>query len=196
MTEPSNKPGTKTVVKTSGKEFKNLIKDCLKELIQEGVLDNRLTVLVNQAVSQRHQSQPIEIVDPQVQLAAQIGATVGKGNKVYENIFADTMMNTVPVQNAADPQRYSSMYGQPQQINPYIQQPQYAPQVNPYVQSQPQQQYLNSGNPYIQEGGQQLPAQPQQNTGGYPTLWAKYAFSKPLSNRPSGTSVLSGLMGG
>jgi hypothetical protein len=179
-TKAQQQQSSKTTIKTNGKEFKALIKECLKELIMEGALNHLLP-------QHGQQSQPIQVVDPRVQYAAQVGAQVGGGNKIYENIFADTMLNTLPQQQANDPQALmANPYVQPMGMynnNGYQQQqPQYIqPQQQQYVQQQPMQQpqFLNSGYQ-----PQYAPQQPQHASN-----WARLAFAK--SNGPS---ILSGMM--
>ena len=172
----------KTTIRTNGKEFKALIKECLKELIMEGALNHLLP---------QQQNQPIQVVDPRVQYAAQVGAQIGGGSKIYENIFADTMMNTLPQQQANDPQALMA--------NPYVQ-PMgmynnngYQQQQPQYIQPQPQQQYVQQSQPMQQQQPQYLnsgyqpqyaPQQPQHASN-----WARLAFAK--SNGPS---ILSGMM--
>jgi hypothetical protein len=166
----------KTTIKTNGKEFKALIKECLKELIMEGAL--------NHLIPQQQQNQPIQVVDPRVQYAAQVGAQVGGGNKVYESIFADTMLNTLPQQQANDPQAMiANPYVQPMGMynNGYQQQPQQYIQPQPQYVKQSQPQYLNSGY--------QPQYAPQQQQPQHASNWARLAFAK--SNGPS---ILSGLM--
>lgn len=174
-TPKAQQQSPKTTIKTNGKEFKALIKECLKELIMEGALNHLLP---------QQQNQPIQVVDPRVQYAAQVGAQIGGGNKIYENIFADTMMNTLPQQQANDPQALmANPYVQPMGMynNGYQQQqPQYIqPQPQQYVQQQPQ--YLNSGY--------QPQYAPQQQQPQHASNWARLAFAK--SNGPS---ILSGMM--
>lgn len=212
---PSSNEGnssTKTVIKTNGREFKNLMKELLKELIQEGFFNN---VLANNNLAQPNMNAPIQpYQDPRVNLASQIGNQIGKGNKVLENVFVDTMLNTVPAQ-AADPYgagqyQYAAMQSQYQPPPQYYQQP---PIVPP--QQYPQAQYgMPQQNPYIQpvvdnngNNGMmnQPPSQPQQQPqymhqhqsqytqGPRPRAshWANLAFNKPISNRPSSANTLA-----
>jgi hypothetical protein len=160
-------------------EFKNVIKECLKELIAEGALNNVIAEMVNtQGIPLNMQSNNVGYrqnpmtADPRVQAAAKL-LSKGGDTKLAESIFADSLQ-TVAEQNAMfDPNAHQmqDIYNQGMMgMNGQQVMPQQGYYQNNYQQPQQQPGMLNgNGN--------------QPNNAGM-NVWAKLAFNSPIKNRP------------
>jgi len=141
-------------------EFKNIIKECLKELINDGALDHMVTGMVNER-AQTIQQQAI-MQDPRIKMAA-------AGNPIMEQIFADTAVTSLPQQ-----QQGIMPNGMPlatgvnlAMLGENIQGRNPLPPRDPQAVAMLQQQFQQ---------------QPVQNST---SPWARLAFNKPISNRPA-----------
>ncbi len=152
-------------MKIGRNEFKALLKECLQELIQDGALNHMFQT------PSMPQGQVMQ-QNPMVSLAAR---QVGKNPhevQMMETLFADTAANAMQIQaSAPDPIGMMSNMG-------YGNQGFY-----------PQQQYANGPQyvnvPPIQQIGT-MPQQPQQQSPGVGSNWARLAFNSPIRNRPGG----------
>lgn len=161
-------------MKISKVEFKGIIKECLKELISEGALD----YMVGGMIAERAAMQ-----DPRVQQAASMGVGL-----IEQQVYADTMMNSVPEQQNAGnrlpngmqlPQGMNmNMIGVPLP-NGIVPTTGYVPQRNQLPPRDPNAPTLQ------QQALQEQYNRQQQTQGGPATNWARLAFNKPISNRPN-----------
>ena len=172
-------------MKIQRSQLKEIIKECIKELLAEGSLNEMFVPQGNQQML--HMNQPKQQLDPRVRsVAASVGKTP-KERAMFESILSDTL-NTAAEQQAGevDPQYWNQEYqNQLQQQNNNTGMV-HVPQINQMygMQQQPQQpQYpamMQQG--YGNTGYQQ---QPMNNMGaGYSSPWARLAFNSPISNRP------------
>ena len=178
-------------------EFKSLIKECMKELIAEGALNN---VVIDAIKGISYQTPPQQHnmlvsqnpINPTISALANSVAKNPMEAKLYENIFADSAQ-TAMMQNNADPNLiaqqqmsqmnmgnagFNGMQGYGQQPNPYFQ------PVNNH-NFVPQQGYQQFQQP--QHNPQYLQNSPVQgNNGGGNGFnrWAQLAFNSPIKNRP------------
>jgi hypothetical protein len=182
-------------------EFKTVIKECLKELISEGALNN--------AIAQLIQTQGIPVTgmqgalptDPRIQAVAQSVARNGGDAKLYEAIFADAM-GTMAYQNGVDPQlmmqpnnmnnmnMMQPMMSQAPMAGNYYPQGYQQPMMPQYAQQMPMQQ------PMMPQQPQQQLMLHQQQQGGNISRWAQLAFNSPIKNRPDGDGALPGMGNG
>jgi hypothetical protein len=180
-------------------EFKNVIKECLKELIAEGALNNVIAEMVNtQGIPLNMQSNNVGYrqnpmtADPRVQAAAKL-LSKGGDTKLAESIFADSLQ-TVAEQNAMfDPNAHQmqDIYNQGMMgMNGQQVMPQQGYYQNNYQQPMMQQPMMPQQG-YYQNNYQQPQQQPgmlngngnQPNNAGM-NVWAKLAFNSPIKNRP------------
>ena len=192
-------------------EFKAVIKECLKELINEGALNNVVSQLIQtqgipvaqNQMSNMQQNNPT--MDPRIQAVAQSVARNGADAKLYEAIFADAV-GTMAYQNGVDPQlmmqgnnnMMGNMMPQPQMMNQgyfggYPQQMmpnQYGMQQPMPMQQQPMMQ-MQQGTSQQLMLHQQNPQQPQQGGGGGMSRWAQLAYNSPIKNRPDSEGGLT-----
>ena len=166
-------------------DFKNIIKECIIEMVKDGSLAS--------AYNQRQETQLVQqqlATNPMVRIAASQAGKNPNEIKILENILADTAATTMQEQMQNDP--FGSMDAGvqfPQGIAPqsgYQPQPQnlvHVPQAQPfYAQQSPQ---------YLQ---QPLPQQQRQAPA---STWARLAFNSPIKNRPNadGSSASGALPG-
>lgn len=194
-------------MKISKTEFKAIIKESLKELINEGALNGVLGQLIAEAsmaggVSvQQHQMMGRQ-EDHRARVAAMAvgGRDTGLRN-VLEEVFADTLQNTIPERHnqelkastgveLADLQKYGVSF--PTVNEAQSQQPAFNPSfVAPqqqYVQAPvPQRNPLPPRDPNYQ--GQQAGMLNESNGGGWVSNWQRLALGTPQSNRPSAESA-------
>ena len=150
-------------------EFKNIIKECLKELIQEGALDH----MVGGAISEQSamMQQQLAVQNPMVRAAAM--QTAG-GNPqqaaIMEQIFADTAINSLP-QHMRNEVLGAGMGVNLAALNEQGMVPStgYLPQRNP----------LPPRNMVAQ----------QQGPASAASRWANLAFNSPISNRPGNSAA-------
>lgn len=147
-------------------EFKTIIKECLKELVNEGALDHMVgNMMAERSIGAQHQAM---MSDPRIQQLS--------SDPYQAQIFAETAMNADHIRQAGAVNNIGSammMMGE-----------QYAPNNG----------YASQRNPLPPRDQQQVTMQPQQGNGQpISSRWASLAFSKPPSNRPSGAA---GGMGG
>lgn len=137
-------------------EFKTIIRECLKELINEGALDH----MVGNMMSERSMAvqQQTMMSDPRIQQLS--------SDPYQAQIFAETAMNDHHVRQAGATNNMGAammmgeQYAAPVPVG-------YTPQRNPLPPRDQQQMMM-------------------QGSGNQPTSrWASLAFSKPPSNRPS-----------
>ena len=189
-------------------EFKVIIKECLKELIAEGALNNTISQLiqtqgipVNGMQQQQQMMQQNNMpLDPRIQAVAQSAAR-GGDSKLYEAIFQDAL-GTVAYQQGGDQQAmmqntFDGMGGMGGMGGQQMMMPQGGSMNNGYYNNgYPQQpQYMNMQGPMMQQ--QMMPQQPQQQLalrqqGGQPqspaggmSRWAALAYNSPIKNRPA-----------
>lgn len=176
-----------TNMKIPKTEFKNIIKECLKELINEGALDHMVGGMVGERAGMVQQQ--VALNDPRVRMAAMAS---GGGNpqqtQLMEQIFADAALNSLPQQMRNE---------QPNMMNFMNNataggQPQYYPQEQDFS-SHPQAGF--GRNPLPPRDPQAM--QQQQRQGGPASRWAGLAFNSPISNRPSqGPGGVNGFLPG
>jgi hypothetical protein len=155
-------------------EFKSIIKECLKELINEGALDHMVGGMTSDR-SQAVQQQAI-LSDPRIRMAAmQSSGGNAQRAEIMEQIFADTALNSLPEQQAASNRLGNGM---------------------PIPQSMLNESTGNGNFP------QRNPLPPRESAAttqrpGFASDWARLAFNAPISNRPqSGSSASSGFLPG
>lgn len=142
-------------------EFKAIIKECLKELVAEGALDHMVNGLVTERAMTVQQQALAQ--DPRVKVAA-------SGNPIMEQIFADTMMTSLPQQ-----QQGIMPNGMP-----------LATGVNLAILGENIPQGRNPLPPRDPQAVAMLQQQYQQQQVQNPaSTWARLAFNKPISNRPA-----------
>lgn len=195
-------------------EFKIVIKECLKELIAEGALNNAIAQLIQNQGIPISGMQNVMPTDPRIQAVAQSVARNGGDAKLYETIFTDAI-GTMAYQNGVDPQQMmqnnmgamggmgmngmmpqQQMMQQPMAGNYYQdfgQQPQQMMPMQPqYMSQMPVQQ-----QPMMQQPQNQLmlhqQGQQQQGQGGGISRWAQLAFNSPIKNRPDGEGGMPGM---
>jgi hypothetical protein len=158
-------------------EFKAIIKESLKELINEGALDHILAGLLSEQASTMQQYAAMN--DPRVKMAAaQIAGGDPRQSKLMEQILADTAMNTLPEQQSANSRLPNGM---PMPGN---------------MMSEMQGYNMPSGMgvPRNPLPPREMVQQPQQQGRGFVSEWARLAFNSPISNRPQ--SGAAGAPGG
>ena len=202
----------KNNMKIPRSEFKTIIKECLKELISEGALNNAISQIIQvQGIPvngmQQQQNMMMQApMDPRIQAVAQSAARGGGDAKLYEAIFADAL-GTMNNQNGNDmPMMMQNnmntdgigMGGQQNMMmnpggsmnnngyfNAYPQQQQNIPQQYMNMQQGPmmQQQMM----PMQQQGQpqQQLSLRQPQQGGNNMSRWAQLAYNSPIKNRPA-----------
>lgn len=155
-------------------EFKNIIKECLKELITEGALDHILTGVVSEQ-AMVHQQQ-LASSNPIVKAAAmQTSGGNPQQAAIMEQIFADTVVNSLPQHMR------NEMPGMGANIASL--------QEGMNMPSSPSIGYLPQRNPLPpREAVSQL----QQPVNSPASRWASLAFNSPISNRPTQGSVPGG----
>jgi hypothetical protein len=145
-------------------EFKAIIKECLKELVAEGALDH----MVNGVLAERSTfvQQQALMQDPRIKMAA-------AGNPIMEQIFADTAVTSLPQQqqgllpNGMTLPAGVNMGMLGENLSAIQQGRNPLPPRDPQAVAALQQQYS------------------QQQTQAPANTWARLAFNKPISNRPS-----------
>ena len=161
-------------MKITKTEFKSIIKECLQELVSEGALDHMVARVITERVAMQ---------DPRVRAAAfqAAGGNLGQAN-IMEQVFADTMMNTLPQQQHAQ-----NMLGNGMALPPGMQ----VGMMGEVVYSDPQQmmqQQPPQQQQYSVQGRNPLPPRDPHQTQQPQTAstWARLAFNSPISNRPGG----------
>lgn len=192
-------------MKISKTEFKAIIKESLKELINEGALNGVLGQLIAEAsmiggvpVQQQHQQE-----NHRARIAAMaVGGRDSGLRNVLEEVFTDTLQNTIPERHnqelkastgveLADLQKYGVSF--PTVNEAQVQQPAFNPSfVAPqqqYMQAPvPQRNPLPPRDPNYQ--GQQAGMLNESNGGGgWVSNWQRLALGTPQSNRPSAESA-------
>ena len=148
-------------------EFKSIIKECLKELINEGAIDHMVGGMADErAMAVQHNNM---LQDPRVRAAAsQTAGGNPQQTALMEQIFADTALNSLPHHMR------NEVPGQGSGIN--------LAAIDESFSSS--KQHLPQRNPLPPRHAQQ---QSQQRQAGSPaSRWANLAFNSPISNRPSG----------
>ncbi len=173
-------------------EFKNVIKECLKELIAEGALNNTISQMIQTQgipLSNVNMQNTHPQVNPAIQALAQSMTRNGGDSKLMEAIFADAY-NTMHYQNGVDPQNMMQNMGG-MMGNPMM------PQMNQgYFNGYPQQQmmqmpqYQQQMMPQMQMQRPMMPAAQQGNSGM--NRWAELAFNSPIKNRPDAEGGFGG----
>lgn len=195
-------------MKLQRSELKAIVKECLKELINEGAMNTIIAEMVRtqglpmpaypQGYPQPMMGYPPQQrnTSPKVKMAAAAAAKTPQEAKLYETIFAGAE-ETMAEQTAVDPdpdsirqynEQHQDYYFNNQQ--PHYPQQQYNQYPSQYYQPQypPQQpQYMHNQMPIPH------PQQPPQTHGGA-SKWAQLAFNSPIKNRPDASS--GGGMGG
>lgn len=196
-------------MKISKNEFKAIIKESLKELINEGALNGVLSQLVSESGVGYHGTNSqlmTQEPDPRIKLlAASMGNKDARYGAVMEEVLNDTLYNTVPQHSAMAERAEAGVdldglqkYGVSFPTGPGAQQlmseqqPQHT--VNP--------QFVTPRNPlpprdpgYQQPQPAMLNEQRQSANDGWVSPWQRLALGTPISNRPSLESA-SGLFGG
>ncbi len=206
-------------MKIQRNDLKAVIKECLKELISEGALNNTIANLINNqgipmtGMGMQPMQQNMQALDPRIQAVANSMAKNGNDQKLYEAIFADSL-GTVAQQSNADPlAMMNNQMNQGMNFNPgmnnffqqgFSQQPQQMmPQYAPQMPMQPMQQNMmgmmqpQQGMPQMLHQNPQAAMANQMSQGAQPSKgwisrWAELAMSKPISNRPSSEGGFGG----
>lgn len=166
-------------MKMNTRQFKALIKECLKELVEEGAFHKMLaeSMLPQQqphgAPHQQHYTQqhygagfqppaPVQPSNPLENAVNSLAWDMSKGDEgqahLMARLFADTALNTLPGQDNGDPRRMAAA-------------------MAPMLSQAPQ--HHNVGNPQVLS---EQPSHPQQPTSQGPTSrWAQIAFAKRSS---------------
>lgn len=167
-------------MKLNVKQFKTLIKECLRELIQEGAFE---TMLSEAVIPKTHPNVPMPYqphpgASPHVMNAVhEIVEGMARGNPAMSammtEIFADTAATTLPMQNTNDPRLLNrTMGGATQMEMNQFSQGMHMP-VPP--QMQPQQAYGMHGVPMMKPPGVLREHQSVENPA---SRWAQIAFAK------------------
>ncbi len=197
------------MAKIQRSQLKEIIKECIMELVSDGSLNEtlqRLSFNTNPQMLHSNQvhNQPKQL-DPRVKsVAASVGKTP-KERAMFESILSDTLETAIEQQSGeVDPQFWNQdtmngLQGMNGNNSSVVQ----VPQLNQIMTGQYPQQQPTMNNGYGQQGyGGYQPQQPQQRQmvygngynqqqaahAGYPSLFAKLAFNSPISNRPQNGS--------
>lgn len=194
-------------MKIQRSELKAIVKECLKELIAEGALNNVISEamqtqqmpMMNYGYPQQMSIMPNSMgVSGKVKTVAGSIAKTSEEAKLYETIFSDAEM-TMRQQDGSDVD--------PQNVIRNMQMQ--APTQDYYFQQQPQynQGYMPPPQQYQQPYQQPVPQQPQfmHNIRGQQpqrgnqsqgSRWASLAFNSPIKNRPDASGGSVGSLGG
>lgn len=188
-------------MKVTKSDLKNIIKECLTEMISDGSLNSAISAVITEQVVMQN---------PAIRSAAM---AAGGGNpqqtSIMGQIFADTAMNhgndeavamsrlsnTMAIQQQmAFPVQQQAMMGMPQQqVFPQQQQMLMQEGMPGFGLSMPRNQ-LPPADPSSMaqfQAQQNMVVQHQQQQSPFVSNWARLAFNSPISNRPK-----SGAAGG